>query len=247
MRLIDLTGKTFGNLIVIERDWEYQKRNNYEKPYWKCQCSCGKVVSILGKSLREGKTISCGCLAKERAKSINFIDITGQHFGKLTALEYIGNSKWKCQCDCGSMCITTTTHLTSGHTTSCGCLRSKGEMLISQWLNNQHIKYKKQYTNQNLRNDKGNMLKVDFAILNYQDKPIGFIEYNGRQHYDITDPWYNPEIEENLKIKKQYALIFDIPFLIISYKDDTIEKLSHFLYETIDYTELVLINEDINE
>ena len=72
MKLIDLTGKTFGNLIVIERDWEYQKKNNYKKPYWKCRCSCGKTISVLGKSLREGKQISCGCLAKQRAKQLNF-------------------------------------------------------------------------------------------------------------------------------------------------------------------------------
>ena len=86
------------------------------------------------------------------------------------------------------------------------------------------------------------MLKVDFAILNFQDKPIGFIEYNGRQHYDITDAWYNSEIEENLKIKERYASTLQIPFLIISYKDDIADKLLHFLYKTIDYTELVLIN-----
>ena len=75
--LINLTGKVFGKLIVLERDFETQKRMLHDKPYWKCRCECGNIVSILGKSLRDGKTISCGCAAKERAKQINFVDITG--------------------------------------------------------------------------------------------------------------------------------------------------------------------------
>ena len=238
MKLIDLTGKTFGNLTVIERDWEYQKKNNYEKPYWKCQCSCGKIVSVLGKSLREGTQISCGCLAKQRAKQINFKDITNQRFGKLIALEYLGESKWECQCDCGSKCIVTTSHLRSGHTTSCGCLRSKGELIISQWLDTNKYLYKKQYTNQLLRNNKGNMLKIDFAILNNQKQPIGFIEYNGKQHYDINDIWYKPEVEEGLIIKEQYAYKNNIPFIIISYKDNIIEKLRDFIFNNIDFNEI---------
>lgn len=88
--LIDLTGKIFGQLTVIGRDYETQKLKNEIKPIWKCQCNCGKVISVLGKSLRDGKTISCGCAASKRAKEINFIDITGQKFGKLIALKYLG-------------------------------------------------------------------------------------------------------------------------------------------------------------
>ena len=238
MNLIDLTGKVFGNLTVIERDWKYQEKNNYKKPYWKCQCFCGKIVSVLGKSLREGKTISCGCMAKQRAKLINFKDITGQHFGKLTALEYIGNSQWKCRCECGSECNVNTSHLKSGHTSSCGCIYSKGELIISQWLNNHSIKYKKQYTNKKLINTKGNILKIDFAILDDQNLPLGFIEYNGRQHYNTNDAWYKPEVEEGLKIKEQYAIKNNIPFTIISYKENITDKLEKFIIENIDFSEI---------
>ena len=237
MKLIDLTGKTFGNLTVIERDWEYQKKNGYEKPYWKCKCNCGNVVSILGKSLREGKQISCGCLAKKRAQQLNFKNITNQRFGKLVALEYLGNSKWKCQCDCGSITTVKTAHLISGHTMSCGCLNSKGELTISQWLNNNQIPFIKQYTNSNLRNPKNNLLKIDFAILSNQE-PIGFIEYNGIQHYDTNDVWYKPEVEEGLLIKQQYALNNNIPFLIITYKDDINAKLKEFIFDKVDFSKV---------
>lgn len=52
-------------------------------------------------------------------------DISGERFGKLVAIEYIGNSTWKCQCDCGNIHETKTSYLTSGDTKSCGkCSRA---------------------------------------------------------------------------------------------------------------------------
>lgn len=58
----------------------------------------------------------------------NFIDLTGDKFGRLTVLERAANqgqkTAWLCQCDCGNQMIVRSTHLRSGHTTSCGC-RSK--------------------------------------------------------------------------------------------------------------------------
>lgn len=55
---------------------------------------------------------------------MRFNDITGQKFGRLTALEYVGNGKWLCRCDCDGKEIETNTYsLTHGLTKSCGCLR----------------------------------------------------------------------------------------------------------------------------
>jgi hypothetical protein len=54
------------------------------------------------------------------------IDNTGLRFGRLIALRYshIGpaGAHWLCQCDCGSTTITSSNHLRTGHTTSCGCV-----------------------------------------------------------------------------------------------------------------------------
>lgn len=50
-------------------------------------------------------------------------DLTGQKFEKLTAIEYIGNSQWKCLCDCGNETIISTKKW--GKTKSCGCLRTQ--------------------------------------------------------------------------------------------------------------------------
>lgn len=55
------------------------------------------------------------------------IDITGQRFGRLIAIEPVGkntsnNILWRCQCDCGNELITSGTCLRQGVTRSCGCL-----------------------------------------------------------------------------------------------------------------------------
>lgn len=56
-----------------------------------------------------------------------FIDLTGQKFGRLTVIKRIENNnrreaRWLCKCDCGGETETTSAHLNSGHTKSCGCL-----------------------------------------------------------------------------------------------------------------------------
>lgn len=63
-------------------------------------------------------------------------DKTGQRFGRLIAIEYVGSSKWLCQCDCGNTCIVKTNNLTSGHTLSCGCLKFDVEDLVGQRFGN---------------------------------------------------------------------------------------------------------------
>ena len=62
--LIDLTGKTFGRLTVIER----AKMRPGAEAHWRCSCSCGASKVIAGHALRSGKTRSCGCFNKEWAR-----------------------------------------------------------------------------------------------------------------------------------------------------------------------------------
>ena len=234
MKLINLTNMRFGELLVLERDFEVQKEKKSPKPYWKCRCNCGNTFSVLGKSLREGKTVSCGCLAKERAKKIRFEDITNQKFGKLIVREYLGNSRWLCDCECGHQTAVTTGHLKSGHTTSCGCIRSKGEFVITQFLQQNNVSFIKEYTNEKLVNSNGNKIRIDFAILDEKKNVKYFIEYNGRQHYDLNDPWYKDIVEEGQRIKKAFAAELNIPFLVIRY-DDPIEE---FIMNNVDFTEI---------
>lgn len=52
------------------------------------------------------------------------LDLVGQKFGKLTVLDFVGNSRWKCACDCGGESIVLTANLNRKNTTSCGCIRN---------------------------------------------------------------------------------------------------------------------------
>lgn len=51
------------------------------------------------------------------------IDLTGQHFGHWTVLEYDKDSKWKCKCDCGTIKSVNSVSLRKGTSTSCGCYK----------------------------------------------------------------------------------------------------------------------------
>lgn len=66
-KLIDLTGRRFGRLVVIERS----ENSKDGKACWLCHCDCGKNVTVRGKDLRTEKQVSCGCMKKERVANIN--------------------------------------------------------------------------------------------------------------------------------------------------------------------------------
>lgn len=56
-------------------------------------------------------------------------NILGEHFGLLTAQEYVGKYRYdllvKCVCDCGNEKTYRQSQLTSGNAKSCGCLKAK--------------------------------------------------------------------------------------------------------------------------
>ena len=56
-KLIDLTGKRFGRWSVIR----YIGYNRSNGAIWECECDCGTIKNVIGKHLRNGNSISCGC------------------------------------------------------------------------------------------------------------------------------------------------------------------------------------------
>ena len=57
-------------------------------------------------------------------------DLTGQRFGRLTAIKFMGTNKrgraeWLCRCDCGTEKVINASNLGNGNTVSCGCLREE--------------------------------------------------------------------------------------------------------------------------
>ena len=111
----DMVGARLECVTVLRRDESHQKGGGI---WWVCLCKCGNEFSASGKSLRSGSTKSCGCLRKQRKPRI---DITGQKFNRLTAVEYVGENRWKCVCECGNETKVQLGKLKSGHTKSCGC------------------------------------------------------------------------------------------------------------------------------
>lgn len=63
----------------------------------------------------------------------NYIDLSGQKFGRLTVIERLFERKscgyrsalWLCKCDCGKEVRTYAGYLKSGNTKSCGCLHKE--------------------------------------------------------------------------------------------------------------------------
>lgn len=63
-------------------------------------------------------------------KDMNFKNLAGQKFGRLTVIEHLGSSNdnqalWLCKCDCGNEKIVKGHNLIKGNTKSCGCLKNE--------------------------------------------------------------------------------------------------------------------------
>ena len=54
---INMTGQKIGKWTVL---YKTEKRNAGGIIYWHCQCECGQEKDVLGTSLRQGKSLSCG-------------------------------------------------------------------------------------------------------------------------------------------------------------------------------------------
>lgn len=66
VKMIDLTGKRFGRLTVIEQSSSTERG----LARWLCKCDCGNYCVSAGVDLRRGHVKSCGCLQKEQAKAV---------------------------------------------------------------------------------------------------------------------------------------------------------------------------------
>lgn len=75
------------------------------------------------------------------------VDLTGMKFGELTVLskkegfDPVG-AKWNCLCDCGNHTTVNSLKLRTGHTKSCGCLRTKTKSTLTHGLSNKSRTYR---------------------------------------------------------------------------------------------------------
>lgn len=123
-RLIDLEGKTFGKLTVIERSQDNILPSGLNEPMWLCVCECGMKTTVRGAFLRTGHTTSCGC----HGKTVNYNDLTGTVSNGITVLRRIPDTlpiEWECRCVCGNTFVTRGSSIRNGHTKSCGCRKKQ--------------------------------------------------------------------------------------------------------------------------
>lgn len=207
----DLVGQRFGRLIVVE---DTHKRK-FGSVIWKCLCDCGNATEVMATSLKNGSTQSCGCLHHDIVSDYMSLDITGQEFGKLTAICATSQTKhgsivWKCKCDCGNITYVSVRDLRSGNNQSCGCMKSRGEQKIESILQHHNIGYKREYTFSDFPNR-----RFDFYLPCCQV----CIEYDGSQHFDENNPYYSEEGIKRDREKDEYCESHSIALIRIPYTD----------------------------
>lgn len=239
--LIDLTGKRFGRLTVIKRAEDKIEPSGRHRLMWKCLCDCGNVCYVSGDNL--GKcAFSCGCRKNESASKRFSSKLEGTTFGKLKVIKRVGTqtqgngdkkSLWLCECECGTLVEVIGKNLLNGNTQSCGCVVSRGELIVRDLLNKYKIPFVPQKTYFDLKSSKGGRLRFDFAIINAYEEIVGLIEYQGIQHYKETGIG-KLEREETDQLKRDYCAAHKIPLLEIPYNQNAEELLLNFL-KSINY------------
>lgn len=216
----------YNKLTILEYAYTAKDRHIF----YRCKCECGNTENIKGTDLFTGVKKQCSICSKKPAH--NFIDETDNTYGFLHVLERdfdvndTKNAYWKCRCKCGNTTTVLGSKLRSGHTVSCGCIISKGEQKISQFLMDNNIDYKTQVSFSEC-NRNGNLLFFDFAI--YKDSQLDcLIEFDGVQHFTPVQHWGGEEklqdIQERDSIKNKYCIANNIPLIRIPYH--RLEKLN---------------------
>ena len=243
IKSLELEGKRFDRLVVLKRD--YSKMNG--RSNWLVQCDCGSDPFVTdGYSLTSGRCRSCGCLKKEmnQAKHDEAIqrknekklkkstfknnkddEIIGNIYGFLRVDSYAYSKKRKryfnCTClRCGSKITVRGSNLKSGHVISCGCIKSKGEEILSKILTDKHVNFKRQYTFEQCVYNK--VLRFDFAI--FQDDILKcLVEVDGQQH-EIPIGFFGGEKgyeaqKERDQIKDKFCKDNKIPLIRVKTSD----------------------------
>lgn len=208
-------GNRYGRLIVIKR----MPNDKHRNATWLCKCDCGNTIITTGQLLRSGHTQSCGCLHKEQLSQRSKKQIPfGTRYGHLIVIDNApsgknGRTRYQCKCDCGSKIIVDANNLRQGVTKSCGCIRSQGEIKISNILHNNNINFIKEKSFKDCRSPKNRVLRFDFYVNNNY-----LIEYDGEQHFYSSfglDAFKSTQKHD--KIKNEYCKTHNIPLIRIPY------------------------------
>lgn len=209
----NIIGKKFNHLTVLEKT----NIRVSGKIKYKCQCDCEKksIVYVSRTDLINGSTKSCGCT--KRKYKIDDIISNKKIIGYVGSKNNNGHYYYKVKCLlCGREyeALGQTLEKTIG----CGCQKSIGEFNIIQILQQNNIKYYKEYCFPN------SLLRFDFALLDKDNNIYRLIEFDGEQHYEQNiknSGWntyekYQYTLKNDLK-KNQIARDNNIPLVRIPY------------------------------
>ncbi len=118
---LELTEQRFGMLVALEFERTVSGRSG-----WRVRCDCGDEFVVETSNLRK-QVRSCRSCYCVRLGDLLREDLTGQKFGKLTALQWHRvddhtvekNIRWICVCECGDKHEVTAQNLKSGRTSAC--------------------------------------------------------------------------------------------------------------------------------
>lgn len=86
----NLIGKRFGHLVVIARNGSHcscKTGLSSKHSTWTCRCDCGNIIDVLGFSLKNGDTTSCGC--KKESKYETYTEQYLQSCGYVRDVDYV--------------------------------------------------------------------------------------------------------------------------------------------------------------
>ena len=177
---------------------------NYLGNYkFKCKCDCGNIEDVNCYNILHGLSKNWGCIRKEKmSKYASINSLVGDRYGNLTVIKEKGKNKYgkticECLCDCGNKIDVLSNSLRTGHTYSCGCVKSKTPSQIKIYLEN--LGYNVEMEKHIALNDRGiSCLSFDL----YVEELNLAIEYDGKPHFIPID-WAGKGIEwaiENLQL-----------------------------------------------
>ena len=125
-----MTGQKIGHLTVVEMLYAYY---DHGESACRCICECGNECIKGSNALKHYRNPPhCGCMTtyyKQVQSERNRKDVSGMRFGSLVVDHMIykrgDKTKVACICDCGNYIETYLTYVTSGDTTSCGCVQRR--------------------------------------------------------------------------------------------------------------------------
>jgi len=121
---IDLTGKQYGNLLILYRTLNREDVTKNRRPQWVCKCLCENQTILIksGIDIRNGKVVSCGCKKGHRTIEVP----AGTIFGQWEVIKRVPNRTndrvyYLCKCLCCNKTEKEVSYknLKSGQSTKC--------------------------------------------------------------------------------------------------------------------------------